>query len=70
MVKAGVSRDSKKPLLDCIWTMNCLDIPVSLKINILSKVFGVRGISGEAEANPEDIFPESHQFLEESRLIL
>jgi hypothetical protein len=70
MVKTDVSRDPEKPLLDCIRTMNCLDIPVSLEINILSEVFGVRGISGEAEANPEDVFLESHQSLEESRLAL
>jgi hypothetical protein len=70
MVKTGISRDPEKPLLDGIRTMNRLDIPVSLEINILSEVFGVCGITGEAEANPEDILLESHQSLEESRLVL
>jgi hypothetical protein len=38
---------------------------IGLEIDLLAQVFGVQGIPGKSQANPEDGFLIGHHFLEE-----
>jgi hypothetical protein len=61
MIQAGVARDSQQPAFGRKRGFDRIPVLIGFEIGFLGQFFGVLGVLGEAQADPEDLFPVGQQ---------